>query len=189
MRKFRVALGLFLGAVLLSSCSLIPQSKGPVTVAKDKVPFGLLDQNIPGTNTSVKFTQTPVYLVHAGRLVVSRRVVTSPVQVVDALNQLLLPVSGKESSTHLGSEIPRGLQILQVSVLNGVARVNLAASISAFNLLENPVAVGQVVLTAQAAGARNGVVFAIEGVSQDAMVPSGKTAPHVFAYQYSRLVN
>ena len=145
MRKLRVILGLFLGAVLLSSCSLIPQSKGPVTVAKEKVPFGLLDKNIPGTNTSVQFTQTPVYLVRAGRLVVSHRVVTSPVQVVDALNQ--------------------------------------------FNLLENPVAVGQVVLTAQAAGARSGVVFAIEGVSQDAMVPSGTTVPHVYGYQYSRLVN
>ena len=189
MRKLRVILGLFLGAVLLSSCSLIPQSKGPVTVAKEKVPFGLLDKNIPGTNTSVQFTQTPVYLVRAGRLVVSHRVVTSPVQVVDALNQLLLPVNEKESAAHLKSQIPNGLQILQVSVLNGVARVNLAASISAFNLLENPVAVGQVVLTAQAAGARSGVVFAIEGVSQDAMVPSGTTVPHVYGYLYSRLVN
>jgi len=47
MRKLRVVIGLFLGAVLLSSCSLIPQSKGPVTVAKEKVPFGLLDKNIP----------------------------------------------------------------------------------------------------------------------------------------------
>ena len=189
MRKLRVILGLFLGAVLLSSCSLIPQSKGPVTVAKEKVPFGLLDKNIPGTNTSVQFTQTPVYLVRAGRLVVSNRVVTSPVQVVDALNQLLLRVSEKESAAHLRTAIPRGLQILQVSVLNGVARVNLAASISAFNLLENSVAVGQVVLTAQAAGARSGVVFAIEGVSQDAMVPSGKTVPRVYGYLYSRLVN
>jgi len=189
MKKLRAVLGLFLGAVLLSSCSLIPQSKAPVTVAKEKVPFGLLDKNIPGTNTSVQFTQTPVYLVHSGRLVASRRIVTSPVQVVAALNQLLLRVSEKESAAHLKTDIPRGLQILQVSVLNGVARVNLAASISAFNLLENPLAVGQVVLTAQAAGARSGVVFAIEGISQDAMGPSGKTVPRVYGYQYSRLVN
>jgi spore germination protein GerM len=111
------------------------------------------------------------------------------VQVVDALNQLLLGVSEKESAAHLRTAMPRGLQILQVSVLNGVARVNLATSISAFNLLENPVAVGQVVLTAQAAGARSGVVFAIEGVSQDAMVPSGAAVPHVYGYLYSRLVN
>ena len=189
MRKLHKVLGLFLGAVLLSSCSLIPQSKGPVTVTKEKVPFGLLDKNIPGTNTSVQFTRTPVYLVLAGRLAVSPRVVTSPVQVVDALNQLLLRLSAKESAAHLRTEIPAGLQILQVSVLNGAARVNLASSISAFNLLENPVAVAQVVLTAQAAGARGGVVFAIEGVTQDAMLLSGKTVPHVYGYQYSRLVN
>lgn len=189
MRKLHVVLGLFLGAVLLSSCSLIPQSKGPVTVAKEKVPFGLLDKNIPGTNTSVQFTHTPVYLVRAGRLVVSSRVVTSPVQVTDAFSQLLLRLTSKESAAHLRTDIPSGLQVLQVSVLNGVARVNLAASISAFNLLENPVAVGQVVLTAQAAGARSGVVFAIEGVTQDAMLLTGKTVPRVYGYQYSQLVN
>ena len=45
MKKLRTVLALCIGALLLSSCSLIPQSKGPVAIAKSKIPFGLLDKN------------------------------------------------------------------------------------------------------------------------------------------------
>ena len=189
MRKLRITIGLLIGAFLLSSCSLIPQSKGPVVVPKNQVPFGLLGKNIPGTNNSAQFSQAPIYLVRSGKLVVARRIVTAPVQVADVINQLVLGLTEQDIAAGKTSAIPKGLQILQVSVLNGVTRVNLASSIAAFSLIEHPLSVGQIVLTAKAAGAKNGVVFAIERVSQDAMSPSGKTVPKSFAYEFSGLLN
>ena len=189
MKKLRSVLALCIGALLLSSCSLIPQSKGPVAIAKSKIPFGLLDKNVPGTKSSVQFARAPIYLVRAGHLVISRRVVIAPAQVVDVLNQLLLNLTPLEIAAHEQSAVPNGLQILQVNVFNGAVRVNLASSISAFTLIERPIAIAQIVLTAQAAGAHNGVIFAIEGVRQNAALPSGKTAGRVFAYEYSQFVN
>jgi hypothetical protein len=189
MRKLRITVGLLLGAFLLSSCSLIPQSKDPVAVPKNQVPFGLLGKNIPGTNTSVQFTQAPIYLIRSGKLVVARRIVIAPIQVADVINQLVLGLTEQDIASGKISAIPRGLKILQVSVLNGVTRVNLASSIAAFSLIEQPLSVGQIVLTANAAGAKNGVVFAIEGVTQDAITPSGKTVAKSFAYEFSGLLN
>ena len=64
MKRVRVILLVFCGALVLAGCTLVPTTNTPSTIAKPG--FQLLSPTIPGTNKGkVTFVNQPVYFIDA----------------------------------------------------------------------------------------------------------------------------
>ena len=175
MRRLRVGAALALGAVALSSCTLVPTADHPANISPTHVPFGLLGKSIPGTNNGhVRFKTQPVYIVDAtGHLTPSSRIVPSPPVLASVLRQLVLGPTKIESFNGYTSALPRSLVILSASIKNGIGYVDLASSLSKLSRSEEVLAVGQLVLTAHNVGASRGIEITIGGTAVLAPLPDG----------------
>lgn len=176
MRRLRVVCALAVGAVALSSCSLVPTAKSPSDISKNHVPFGLLGKTIPGTNNGrIRFKTQPVYIVDAsGHLAPSSRIVPSPPVLASVLRQLVLGPTRIESFAGYTSALPRSLVILSASIREGIGYIDLASSLSQLSRAKEVLAVGQLVLTAHNVGATRGIEITIGGTAVLAPLPNGR---------------
>jgi hypothetical protein len=80
VRRLRLLVLVALGALVLSSCTLVSSNAKPVRISNSKVGLNLLSPTIPGTNGAhVRFNTQPVYIVDAtGQLAPSSRIVPTP---------------------------------------------------------------------------------------------------------------
>jgi len=175
VKRLRVVIALALGAVALSSCTLVPTAKHPADISPTHVPFGLLGKTIPGTNNGhVRFKTQPVYIVDVtGHLSPSSRIVPSPPVLASVLRQLVLGPTKFESQAGYTSALPRSLVILSASIKDGIGYIDLASSLSRLSRSEEVLAVGQLVLTAHNVGASRGIEITIGGTAVLAPLPDG----------------
>ncbi len=197
MRRARsILLGLFLGALALAGCTLVPTASSPQLIAKGHVPFGLLGRTIPGTNHGrVRFISQPVFLVDAtGHLSASSRIVPSPPVLASVLRQLIIGPTKFESFGGYTSALPKNLIVLTASFRSGVGYIDLATTLSKMPRSQEVLAVGQLALTAHdvgiALGLRvKGIEITVAGVAQDSPIPGGREANLVTTQDFSSLLN
>ena len=190
MNRIRSLVLLSLGAMLLSSCTLIPTAHDPIIIKRGPGQFGLLGKTIPGTNSRVQFITQRVYIVDAtGHLTPSSRIVPSPPTLDSVLGELILGPTDIETSAGFTSALPKRLVILQATVKNGIGFVALTSPLSDLPHAREVLAIGQLVLTARDVGATNGLEVLVAGVAQSLLKPSGKKSRHVYARDYQSLLN
>lgn len=193
MKRLRLLLVAGLGSLLLSSCTLVATNPSPAHVAKSNVPLGLLNKTIPGTNGArVRFITKPVYIVDAtGHLSPSSRLVPSPGNLRSIIEQLLLGPSVIETSVGYTSALPPKLALLTASVRNNIGYINFASPLDTLSVTQQVLAVGQLVLTANAAnvGATKGIVVEANGVPQRLLLPNGRRLERASESNFQSLLN
>ncbi|MGH9019753.1 MAG: GerMN domain-containing protein [Acidimicrobiales bacterium] len=172
------ALALIGAALALSGCTLVTTGSTPAVVQRSDVPFGLLKATIPGTNGGrVRFVTQPIYVVDATghHLAPTSRIVPSPPTLDSVLHELILGPTAIEASAGYTSAVPKDLVILQATLKHGVAVVALAKPLSSLSRTTEVLALGQLVFTARAVGAVNGVQVTVAGIPEKLLLPSGAT--------------
>jgi hypothetical protein len=178
-------------ALVLSSCTLISPNATPDYIAKSSVGLQLLDPTIPNTNHArVRFITQPVYIVDAtGHLAPSSRIVPSPPGLSTVIQQLLLGPSAIEKSAGYTSALPETLVLVSAELRGNVGYINFATPLSTLSRTLQLLAVGQLVLTAAAAGATGGIVIKVAGVTQRLRMPNGQTSTFVSKKNFEVLLN
>ena len=176
MRRFGPLLLLVLGAVLLSSCTLIPTSTKPVPIPSSQGLLGLLGRTIPGTNDGrVRFVTQPVYIVDAtGHLAPSSRIVTAPATLTSVLDQLIVGPTKIEKFAGYASDLPSKLLVLQATVKGKIAYIDISESLVAQGRAKEVLAIGQLVFTAYYAGATGGIKLSVAGTAKRLVLPDRK---------------
>jgi hypothetical protein len=194
VRRVRILLGLLLGAVALSGCTLIPTASSPQPIKK--VPLCLLCKTIPGThNERVRFISQPVFIVDVtGHLSSSSRIVPAPPVLESVLRQLIIGPTKIESFAGYTSALPKSLVLLSASFRSGVAYIDLASTLSQLPRSQEILAVGQLVLTAKDVGITlgiqlKGIQITVAGVTQHLPLPSGHEATFVTPRDFQGLSN
>ena len=191
MRRLNVVLVLGVGALLLSSCTLISPNAAPQHFTRSQVGFGLLDKTIPKTGgAKVRFITQPVYIVDAtNHLSPSSRIVPSPPSLATVIAQLLIGPTAIEKSAGYTSALPATLVMVSAAVRAGVGYLNFATPLNTLSRSNQLLAVGQLVLTAQEVGATNGIVINVAGVVQRLLMPNGQRASLVTQKNFQVLLN
>ncbi|MFY9783560.1 MAG: GerMN domain-containing protein [Acidimicrobiales bacterium] len=191
MKRLRVTLLMLLGALVLSSCTLVAPNGSPVQIPRSKVRFELLNPTIPGTNNArVRFKTQPVYIVDAtGQLAPSSRIVPTPPALATVIEQLLLGPTFIETSAGYSSALPTSLVLVSANVHNQVGYVNFATSLNSLPRAKQLLAIGQLVLTAYDVGATRGIVIKVAGVTQSLLTPSGRHATLVTEGDFQSLLS
>lgn len=169
-------------AVTAAGCG-VPESGAARTVASGDVPSGLLGtaSASPGPRRSVGDSHGPgVYFVRSERLVrVALDVggaARNPTQLASVLAALTAGPNTAEQAVGLGSAIPPGLGLDVRSLVDGVAQVELRGETAHPDVTRNPLAVGQLVLTATSVPGVRGVRLHSDGQDVSAVLPDGTLA-------------
>jgi hypothetical protein len=191
MKRVRVLTLVVLGALALSSCTLVSPNAKPVQIAKSKVGLNLLSPTIPGTNGAhVRFNTQPVYIVDAtGQLAPSSRIVPTPAALSTVIEQLLLGPSAIERSIGDSSALPEDLVLVSASIHHQVGYLNFASSLRSLPQAKEMLAIGQLVFTANGVGATKGIVIKVAGVIQSLPTPSGHSLRLVTQQDFQTLLN
>ncbi|MCU1364195.1 MAG: hypothetical protein JWM55_2023 [Acidimicrobiaceae bacterium] len=191
MRRLQILLLVALGALVLSSCTLVSPNATPVHIAKSRVGLELLSPTIPGTNGArVRFNTQPVYIVDAtGLLAPSSRIVPTPAALSTVIQQLLLGPLAIERLVGESSALPENLVLVSAFVRRQVGYLDFATSLRSLPRAEEMLAIGQLVLTAYDVGATKGVVVKVAGVVQALPTPSGKPQTLVTQQDFQSLLH
>jgi spore germination protein GerM len=191
VKRLRAMVLIMLGALVLAGCTFVTPNANPVRIPVAKDPYGLFDQTIPGTNNArVRFRTQTVYLVDATRhLTPSSRIVPSPPTLTTVIGQLLLGPTAIETSLGYTSALPTTMVLVSATTRNEVGYFNIATPLSSLSHAQQLLAVGQLVLTAYAAGAARGVVIKVAGVTQSLLMPNGGHATFVSPKNFQSLLN
>jgi hypothetical protein len=155
--------------VLAAGCGA-PSARGPVTVADDRVPFGLLrDEPATTTTTTPAGDLVGLCLVGADGLLhqVSARVDLEPGPIA-ALQAL------SDARDGLTTAVPDPAPVRTVDVVGGVAAVDLAASFGQLSTEQQRLAIAQTVCTLTSLPGVGQVRFTLAGTPID--VPDGTGA-------------
>jgi hypothetical protein len=188
--KYRVILLSLVGALALSSCTLVAPNSAPSLVKT--VPFSLLSPTIPGTNhVRVRFITQPVYIVDAaGDLAPSSRIVPEPPALATVIEQLLLGPTKIEKSAGYTSALPKSLVVISAKVESSeIGVINFATSLNNLSPKKQLLAIGQLVLTAYVVGAKRGLEIRVAGIVQNVLLPNGKHATLVTPGDFQSLLN
>lgn len=193
MRRFATTLGVLASAVVLSSCTLVPTMNKPEVIAHNRIGLGLglNDKTIPGTNNGrVRFVTQPIYIVDTtGHLTASSRIVASPPTLYSVLRVLVQGPTDIEKSAGYSSQLPRGFVIVAADVKNRIGYVNIAEPLVTLPALQQTLAAGQLVLTAEGTGATRGIEILVGGVVQNTLLPNGTSKRIVNAKEFASLLN
>ncbi len=192
MKSLRVTLLIGLAALVLSSCTLIAPNATPQAIPRTfSKSLGLLNKTIPGTNHArVRFITQPVYIVDATEhLAPSSRIVPSPVGLSTVIQQLLLGPSAIEKSAGYRSALPKNEVLVSAELRAKVGYINFAEPFTALPRAQQLLAVGELVLTADDAGATDGIVIKVAGVTQALLMPNGQRATLVTKKNFEVLLN
>jgi hypothetical protein len=176
MKRIRSLVWLVLGAVVLSSCTLISTSVKPVAIPASQGLSGLLGRTIPGTsNGRVRFITRPIYIVDAtGHLSTSSRIVTAPASLTSVLDQLIVGPTKIEKFSGYATDLPSNLLVLQAAVKDKVAYIDISESLAKLARPKQILAIGQLVFTAYYAGAKDGIEISVGGTVQQSLLPDHK---------------
>ena len=191
MRRVGPLLALLAGALAMSGCTLVPTSDKLVIIRDGNVHLGLLNKTIPGTNgAQVRFVIQPVYIVDASNHVApSSRIVPSPATLDSVLGQLLLGPTAIEKSAGYRSALPAGLIVLQATVKNDIAYIDLSKALSTLSHQRQILATGQLMLSVDGVDSTNRMQISVSGVVQASLLANGKRARIVTPADCRNLLN
>lgn len=150
-------------AVLAAGCS-VPAQENAKAVRDEAVPFALLDPQAPPIVPPASGPGSePVSLcfVRDGRLVVVSEELAAPVDLGAALDALASPPAHAGPSLRTAMTEPSVVR--EVSLLGGIARVDLLSDVSALPTDEQLLAIAQIVCTLTARPGVGQVSFTLEG--------------------------
>ncbi len=191
MRRVGPLLALLAGALAMSGCTLVPTSDKLVIIRDGNVHLGLLNKTIPGTNgAQVRFVIQPVYIVDASNhLAPSSRIVPSPATLDSVLGQLILGPTAIEKSAGYRSALPAGLIVLQATVKNDIAYIDLSKALSTLSHQRQILATGQLMLSVDGVDSTNRMQISVSGVVQASLLANGKRARIVTPADCRNLLN
>lgn len=159
-------------ATAAAACAVPTNERAQVAGERD-VPFGLLDRDAPPLvpTTIAGPAAEPVQLcfVRDGRLAPLVRPLDAPVDPEDAVAALASPPADEPEPVRTALADPQVIR--DITVVAGVARVDLAASIAELGGDDQLLAVAQIVCTLTARPGIGQVTFALEGLPTE--VPRG----------------
>ena len=191
MRRVGPLLALLAGALAMSGCTLVPTSDKLVIIRDGNVHLGLLNKTIPGTNgAQVRFVIQPVYIVDASNhLAPSSRIVPSPATLDSVLGQLIHGPTAIEKSAGYRSALPAGLIVLQATVKNDIAYIDLSKALSTLSHQRQILATGQLMLSVDGVDSTNRMQISVSGVVQASLLANGKRARIVTPADCRNLLN
>ncbi len=166
-----------IAGLALAGCA-IPTQRTPTAIPPSRVPFGLLNHQLPTTTTTQpKSVPVEVFLLGANhRLVAESRVVPIPAPLKSVVALLLEGPTRKEEANGIRTAIPSNVQVISavVSSTPAIATVNLNKKFSEITGSETELAVAQIVFTVVTqTNLGTGVIFQIEGRTIEVPVGNG----------------
>jgi Sporulation and spore germination len=178
-----------IAGIALAGCA-IPTQRTPTAIPPSRVPFGLLNHELPTTTTTPpKSVPVQVYLLGANhRLVAESRVVPFPGPLKSVVVLLLQGPTKKEVANGIRTAIPGNVKVISAatSATPALATVNLNEKFGEITGAETELAVAQIVFTVVTqTNLATGVIFQIDG--QPISVPMGNgtlTSEPVYLSQF-----
>jgi hypothetical protein len=177
-------------AIALAGCG-VPVSPGPTALAKDGIPFHLLEPSTPAhlpttTAPPTEVASVSVFLMgESGRLVgVQREVPTAQLSAASVLMVLAQGPTQGEVQTGLWTAIPPQTTVISANVdSSGVATINVGGTFGQLVGISQIDAVAQIVFTAMELSLPGwkvtGVTFELDGQPIEVPVASGAQEPVV----------
>ncbi|MHB8439651.1 MAG: GerMN domain-containing protein [Acidimicrobiales bacterium] len=178
--RFRVALCAFIlvAGATMSACG-VPVDRGPTTLSRRSVPFGLLAPSPPVSTavtspSPVELREQVYFLSAEGHLAPVDRQMPAPAPLATILDGLLVGPTATEAAQGLQSAVPAQTEVLSATVASGTATVDLGGAFGQLVGQSEIEAVAQVVFTATAQPGVTSVVFELSG--QPVAVPTAAGA-------------
>ncbi|HEX4434660.1 MAG TPA: GerMN domain-containing protein [Acidimicrobiales bacterium] len=157
-------------AVAAAGCA-IPTQGSPSTMAPTKVPFNLLNPQLPTTTTTVpkptSLVPVKVFFLNAGtQLTSAPRVVAAPAPLTAIITSMLAGPTRAETTQGITTAIPSNVTVLSTTTQGNIVTVNMNAAFGAITGTNIELAVGQIVATVSTENGPNydtGVLFEIDG--------------------------
>ena len=160
-------------ASLLVSCR-IPSDESPRAIDPDGVPFGLLEQDQPGSTVDGSArVPVDVFFVGNDRLVAATRDVAAPVTADKAVQALLSGPTNTEAGRNLRTAIAATAAISVTPPVDGLIRIELSPSFATPGATNQVLAVAQIVYTVTALFPESRVSFTLAGRPVEVPVDDG----------------
>jgi hypothetical protein len=164
-----------IAGLALAGCA-IPTQRSPTAIPPSRVPFGLLNHQLPTTTTTQpKSVPVQVFLLGANRrLVPEPRVVQIPAPLKPVVALLLEGPTRKEQANGIRTAIPSNVQVISATTSStpALATVNFNEKFAEITGAQIELAVAQIVFTVVTqTNLGTGVIFQIDG--QTISVPVG----------------
>jgi spore germination protein GerM len=179
--RVRVITGVVLAGLALASCA-IPTQSGPSAIPPNRVPFGLLNHQLPTTTTTTPASvPVKVYLLGPDhKLGPESRVAQFPAPLKTVIGLLLEGPTKKEDLRGTRTAIPSNVRLLSATVSKSpaLATVNFNVDFGDITGSATELAVAQVVFTVVAqTSLGTGVIFEIDGQTITVPVANGTQVP------------
>ena len=175
---------------LLAACG-VEADDGPRALARDEVPYGLLEEAPPTTGAprppTVPTEPVSVYFVSGERMYKVLRQVNAPPSVPKALTALLFGPLEDEASGGVRSAIDPTATIQARSLDPATYLVDLSSEFAKGSVSEQILALGQIVWTATELPGVTGVRFTLDGVPIQVPTPTGSTGEPVGREAFAEL--
>ncbi len=169
------------GALMLAlTACAIPTQKAPSTLPPSKVPFGLLNRNLPTTTTSQPkpTPSVPVkvfFLNSTDQLDPVQRFEPPPASLTAVLTTMLEGPSSQETAQGVVTAIPGNVRVLSASGSQSLVTVNMNTAFGQIIGNNIELAVAQIVATIAAEnGCGTEVLFEIDGLHTSVPVANGQ---------------
>ncbi len=155
-------------AFVAAGCA-IPTQGSPSTMTPSKVPFNLLNPQLPTTTTTLpkptSLVPVKVFYLNTGNALTSApRVVAAPAPLTAVITSMLAGPTKAETAQGLTTAIPSNVSVLSTTTQDGIVTVNMNAAFGAITGTNIELAVAQIVATVAAQnGPTTGVLFEIDG--------------------------
>jgi hypothetical protein len=186
----RVICAAVVAGIVVSGCA-IPTQRDPSAIPPNRVPFGLLDHQLPTTTTTEPKASVPVKIYLLGpdhKLVAVPRVVQIPAPLKAVIISLLGGPSRREESERITTAIPSDVQVISVTVSKTapLVTVNFNDAFGEITGSATELAVAQVVFTVVTQTSLDtGVLFEIGGQTISVPVGNGnQVATPVYLSQF-----
>jgi spore germination protein GerM len=145
-------------------------------LTEQELPAGLRPIDTPPDGTSQEQQLIDVWFVRDASLASTTHRVAAPVEPADAVDEVLAGPSESEQDNSLRSAIPDPEAVVGVTVVGGVATVELTNAFAEIPANDQVLAVGQLVLTLTDLRGVGRVRFVVDDVHVAVPLPTGETA-------------
>jgi hypothetical protein len=190
VRRLGAVCSVLISGLAAASCA-IPTQQAPNGIPANRVPFGLLNHQLPTTTTTPPKPSVPVkiFLLGANQsLVAETRLVQVPAALSAVVDSLLNGPIRTEEAAGITTAIPNNVQVVSTTVTKTpeLVTVNFNDAFAQITGGATELAVAQVVATVVTqTGYGTGVFFEIGGVPTNIPIASGAEVPGpVYLWQF-----
>lgn len=180
-RRWWIAPVLAGAALALAACG-IPTSSGPTAIARNDVPYHLLNPpttttTVPGSTPAVGVAEQIFLVAPSGHLVAATREVAVPASLTQVMGALLAGPTATESASGVQSFLSRTGVAVSLTAATGVATVDFTSNPIQVVGPDQTLAISQVVYTLTQQPGVTGVSFEIAGKAIEVPTAAGAQVP------------